>query len=173
MRNCVIISVLALVGWVGAAQPALGAGATRDLSQYTGPGVSFVVSIAIDPPPLAYAAGMEEAPPAGWSVSAISNSGQWDAQSGKVKWGPFFDPSIPSEVTYEATPPSGAVGVLCFAGTVSFDGLDESVNGQACIAAGVPTLSQWGLTVMLLLVLTAGTIVLRSGLPSPAPGAVG
>lgn len=78
------------------------------------------------------AVGLEDAPPAGWSVANISNGGQWDAVNQKVKWGPFFDP-IPATVSYEAIPPTGTTGNQCFNGTVSYDGGNNAVNDTACL----------------------------------------
>ncbi len=104
--------------------------------------------------------GVEDTPPVGWPVSNISHAGTWDTQNGKVKWGLFFDPSIPATVTYEVKAPLNVTGMLCFAGTVSVDGVDFSIEGDRCLAIGVPTLTGWGMFIMLLAVLTAATLVI-------------
>ncbi len=111
-----------------------GEGATRSLPCGYTPGESLTVSISIDPPPGTLAAGLEDSPPGGWTVSTISNGGVFDSSTGKVKWGPFFAPSIPSVVTYDVKPPGAATGEHCFSGAVSFDGLNQSITGELCIS---------------------------------------
>ncbi len=143
---------------------AFGQTATRDLPPAYGNGVyGFTVSIAINPPPNVAAAGFEDRPPREWTVSNISNGGALDVVTGKVKWGPFFG-SIPTLVTYDISLPTSSHGRSCFAGRVSFDGLDYPISGDQCVGGPVPTVSQWGLLALTLCLLTAGTIVLRNGL---------
>jgi hypothetical protein len=158
--------VLGLFVWCGTAPPASAQGATRELPGEYGPGVTLSVSIAIDPPPNPVNAGVEDAPPVGWSVSSISNGGTWDAQSEKVKWGLFWEGSIPATVTYDVTPPTTITAQPCFEGTVFFGSTGVTpIAGDECITVVVPTISQWGFVAMILLVLAAGTIVLK-GRPS-------
>ena len=138
--NQVLTKFTALVGILalGASPvPVFGDGATRDLPDYYEPEVTFVVSIAIDTPEGTMAVGLEDAPPTGWVVGAISDNGEWDAENEKVKWGPFFAP-FPSEVTYELTAPLGTTGEHCFAGTVSFDGINQDIGGDQCIPGQPP-----------------------------------
>jgi hypothetical protein len=158
--GCVSIKLLCLLAWAGAAPSAFAQSATRDLSGYSDPGVTFTVSITIDTPPGTFAVGLEESPPPGWSVSNMSNGGTWDTQSEKVKWGPFSNPSIPALVTYDVTQPGGQTGERCFAGTVSFDGSDQPIEGDQCVGVAIPTLPKWGVVVMTLLVLMAGVLLL-------------
>lgn len=153
-----IVVALSCVVFTGRAA----AGATRDLSSYADPVTPFTVTIAIDAPPGTIAAGVEDTPPFGWSVSNISDSGAWDTQALKVKWGPFFGSSIPAVVTYDATP-SGSAGQQCFAGMVSFDGDEESIGGDACVGGAVPAASAWGLAALTLALLCAGTLLIRRG----------
>ena len=161
-KGCVgIASVVGLLTWAGSAQTLLAQGATRDLSGYTSPGVMFTVTITIDPPEGTGVAGVEETPPAGWPVSNISDGGTWDPVTEEVKWAPLFDPSIPAAVTYDVTPPGNATGQQCFSGIAYFDGIDYTIEGDDCISIGIPTISQWGLVVMAVLVLTVGTTVLK------------
>ncbi len=157
-----IASLLAVLSWTGAPQHAFAQGAVRDLPDHYGPGVSITVSIAINPPEGVSFAIPEDAPPAGWSVSDISNGGTWDAEQQKVKWGPFFAPSIPALVTYDAMPPGDTRGEQCFAGTIFFEppGEEEPVAGDPCIPVAVPTLSEWGMMVLLLLILVSGTLAI-------------
>ena len=134
--------------------------ATRDLSGFAIAGDPFTVIITTEVPQGATVVGVEDTPPVGWAVSNISDAGTWDVQNGKVKWGLFFDPSIPTTVTYDVSATRNAMGLLCFAGTVSVEGVDFSIEGEQCLAIGVPTLTGWGMFIMLLAVLTAATLVI-------------
>jgi hypothetical protein len=49
-----------------------------------------------------------------------------------VKCGPFFEP-FPTEIHYIVTPPEDACGAACFGGTVSFDGINQAIDGEQCI----------------------------------------
>ena len=153
---------------VGLSAPmAAGQSAVRDLPPTYGGGVSnFTVSITINPPQGVAAVGLEDRPPAGWPVSNISNSGALDVQSGKVKWGPYFG-SIPSNVSYQLAVPGSASGPACFVGAVSFDGLDRPISGDQCVYGPVPAVSEWGVLVLGLSVLIAGTILLRGRAANP------
>ena len=168
MRMCLramAVSIAGALGWVGAARPVVAEGATRDLSGYSEPHVVFTVSIAIDPPSGTTVVGVEDTPPAGWSISNISNGGTWDIDLETVKW-PIFMGSVPDSVTYDAVSPEEPAGSYCFTGSVSFDGPDQPIGGDVCIPIGLPTLSVWAVLAMTLLVATAGTVVLgrpRSG----------
>ncbi len=155
---------LSVLAWAVPVRSAWGQGATRDLPDQYAPGVTFTVSITINPPPETAVAGFEDGPPAGWSVSAISDAGTWDAQQTKVKWGPLGEPPltpIPARVTYDVTPSGATTSDPCFVGNAFLDTSgDERIDGDQCIAVVVPTISEWGLLVMGLLVLTAGTLVI-------------
>ena len=145
----------------GMARSARADGATRDLSAYGGPGATFTVSIAIDPPMGTIVAALEETPPAGWVVSNISDSGTWDAGTEEVKWGPLFDPSIPAAVSYDITPPGEVPGAPCFSGDVTFDTLIDTIGGDQCLGLAIPAASAWGIVAMVLLVFTAATLILN------------
>ena len=137
-------------------------GATRDLSQFVELGVTFTITIALNPPAGTLIVGVEEAPPTGWTVSIISNGGTFDAGTGEVKWGPFFDPGIPPLVTYDVTPPTDSVGFQCFNGTVSYGGVSTpDIAGDSCIVAPIPAVTEWGLAVIALLILCGATILIR------------
>ena len=139
--------------------------AVRDLPDtYEPGGPPVVVGITIDSPGSVAAVGVEDQPPLNWAVSSISHSGFFDAQSRKVKWGPFFAPSIPATISYELAPPQTLSG-LCFSGTVSFDGLGETIGGEACVPGPVPAVSEWALLILALLVCTAATVVLSRRSP--------
>jgi hypothetical protein len=144
--------------WLGVPRAALAEGATRDLSGYAGPGITFTVSIAIELPANPGVVGVQDGPPAGWVVSNISDSGVWDEDSELVKWPPFFDPSIPDSVSYDVTPPTSGPISPCFSGTISFDGPEQLIKGDACIPV-VPTLTEWGLVAMTLLLVACATLL--------------
>ncbi|MFQ5589840.1 MAG: Kazal-type serine protease inhibitor family protein, partial [Phycisphaerae bacterium] len=115
--------------------------ATRILADPTDPsycaGVTRTVRIVLAPPAAATAIGVEDAPPAGWVVSNISNGGTFDAVNWKVKWGPLFPP-FPAELTYDVTPAADASGTACFAGTISVDGINQAICGNDCLDACCP-----------------------------------
>jgi hypothetical protein len=102
------------------------------------PGVPKMVQIHLNPPEGATALGIEDSPPAAWVVTEISENGTFDPVNWKVKWGPFFIPDIPRSVSYVVVPPDEADGTVCFAGTISIDGVNEPVCGDACIDACCP-----------------------------------
>jgi len=96
------------------------------------PGVEAEICVTIEATGVS-AVGVEHAPPAGWTdITNISHGGSYDAVNHKVKWGPFFSPSIPALLCYDLTPPPGADGLQCFEGEVSLSGTDEPICGDAC-----------------------------------------
>jgi len=163
-------SRLAVVAFVGAGlvTPTFvrGQSAVRTLPDYYLQGTASNISIALSTPQGTAVVGVEDKPPAGWSASNISNGGTWDALSQKVKWGPFFGTSIPTGLSYQATPPAGFSGEACFVGSASFDGFNQPISGDACIPIGVPALSWLGAIVFAGLMLAAGAVVLRRRLPT-------
>jgi len=162
-RGVGLWSMVAALICASAPSDAVAAGATRDLATYGDPGVAFTVSITLDPPPDTQLAGVEDSPPAGWiTINNISHGGLYDPQSHKVKWGPFWSPEeIPAVVTYDITPPADALGSSCFSGIVFYYEGTWDITGDECIAIGIPTVSQWGLAVMALLVLVTGTVLMK------------
>lgn len=135
--------------------------AVRDLSDFAGAGSTFSVTITLDLSGNPGVVGMEDAPPVGWATSAISDGGSFDVSAGKVKWGPYLDPSIPAQLTYDVTAPDPLTGSTCFAGAGSFDGQDVPITGDACVNGVVPATSTWGLVVMWLMVAVAGSVLCR------------
>ena len=158
-------SMLVLLALIASAQSVLAEGATRDLSNFSGPGAMFTVSIAIDAPIGADLAILEDAPPSGWTVSDISDGGSWDEGVGKVKW--LFWTAPPALVTDNVTPPADATGEHCFSGTVAFTDSEPSAIGGDTCGVIIPTLSEWGLLAMALLVLIAGTSAIRDRVLKP------
>lgn len=133
--------------------------ASRVLPVYYVPADTVSVVIELDAPLGTAAVGVEDTPPAGWTVSAVSHSGALDTQSGKVKWGPFFDPSIPASVSYDATPPPSASVAGCFVGSALFDTTEVTITGSECVAGPVPASSTWAALVLGLCLVIAGTVV--------------
>jgi uncharacterized delta-60 repeat protein len=93
------------------------------------------VTIAVTPSPSARAYAIEEQTPSGWTVSAISHGGEFDATSSRVKWGPFFD-NAPRMLTYRATPPPTAGSLASFTGAASFDGASQAIAGACTLPEG-------------------------------------
>ena len=165
-----LTAVTVLSASFGAARASLGqtCSATRTQSANYVPGVSFPVSIAVQPDPSTEVYAVEDTPPSGWTVSDISHGGLFDGMTKKVKWGFFFD-NEPRVLTYTATPPADETGQQCFGpGIVSCDGVDVGIGGEECIETPIPTVSEWGMVAMTLLVLTAGTLVFMRRRPVQA-----
>ena len=95
------------------------------------PGVPLTRTFTITPPFGTLVYGVEDSPPSGWSVSSISDLGEWDGVHGKVKWYFLHDESRP--LSYEATPPSSGSGRACFSGEASFDGDVTQGLEDACM----------------------------------------
>ena len=163
-----IIPFLGLWAWTALASPAIADGAARGLPDCYDPGVMLNVSITIEAPPGTIIVGAEDWPPAGWTVGFISDNGNYDPENHKVKW--YFGEPCSRTVTYELTPPQGAMGQQCFEGIVSFNGFDQAIAGDDCVdtCALIPTLSEWGVVGMTLLLLTAGTLVFMRRRPAQA-----
>jgi len=104
--------------------------AVATLPQTYTPGQPLTVSIAVTAGSVVSAYGVEDQPPAGWTVANINNGGAYDAMNGKVKWGLFFD-ATPRTLTYQTTPPTNTLGPVTFAGQASYDGVATlNLTGQ-------------------------------------------
>lgn len=162
-KNVIVrfMEIYGLILFITMTQSAYGADTVRDLKNFSGPGITFTISISIQPPEGTVVVALEEIPPVDWTVSNISDSGIWDLQSEKIKWGLFFNPSIPSIVSYDIAPPTEFISEQCFIGIVSFDGTNQDIGGDRCIAAAIPTLSGWGLIILTLLVLVCGIVFIE------------
>ena len=97
-------------------------------ARYT-PDTAMTVSVTVTPDANVFSYVVEDQPPLGWTVSNINQSGFFDANNRKIKWGPFFD-NTPRSLTYQVTPPTAASGVATFAGLASFDGTNVAITGQ-------------------------------------------
>lgn len=59
-------------------------------------------------------------------VSRISDEGQWDAETGTLRWGPFLDDTVRAvTVVVAGTDPAG---LSALSGTASFDGVDRPLT---------------------------------------------
>jgi hypothetical protein len=111
--------------------------AERDLAAGYQAGVPFTVTLYLEAGETITAYGVEDGPPAGWTVANISHGGEFDSQNRKVKWDPFFaNDGRQQTLTYQVTPPAGAAGVATFAGVASFDGINVPIGGDQTISPG-------------------------------------
>ena len=96
------------------------------------PGAGFPVRITVTPNTTTLAYAVEDAPPAGWTVTNIDNGGTFDSVNNQVKWGLFFD-ATPRVLSYTAIPPANAAGAVTFTGTASCNGTDVAIIGDRTI----------------------------------------
>jgi uncharacterized delta-60 repeat protein len=89
----------------------------------------FSVQLSATPPAGTLVWAVEDSPPPNWAVLDISNDGVWDANTGKVKFGPFFD-AEPRTLSYRVVPPLGFVGIGLFSGYASANGQSSVVSGD-------------------------------------------
>jgi hypothetical protein len=116
-------------------QVSLGYGSqlTRTLPVHFLPQTPVLVTIDVTPDSEVRVYAVEDLPPEGWTIAAISEGGFRDPVSGKVKWGPFFDKN-PRQLSYEARP-SGQPGTRGnWAGSGAFDDLVlETEGAKVCL----------------------------------------
>ena len=93
------------------------------------------ISVTLDASPVAGTMNylIEDTPPSGWAVSNVSHSGAFDAATGKVKFGPFFD-STARILTYDLTPPATETGDKTFAGKAFADTSILDIAEQAVLS---------------------------------------
>lgn len=124
--------------------------AQRTLPTYYAPGQAFQVTIQVTPPSTAQTQAIEDQPPTGWTVSAISTGGNWDNVNKKAKWGPFLD-NQSRTLQYTVTPPAGTTGTKSFTGSVAFDMTVSAICGSISISMGdlhpADSNSDWRLSV--------------------------
>ena len=114
----------------------------RHLPAAYSPGTPFTVTIQVRlPATAAGAAGvgayaLEDQPPAGWTVSAITGDGLFDPATGRVKFGPFTD-ARDRTLTYQVTSPTTASGARQFKGTGSADGVLYEISGDNSITSSI------------------------------------
>lgn len=76
---------------------------------------------------------VQDDPPDGWTVVSISHGGEYDVETGKVKFGPFHDDAR-REMTYELKPPAGGAAIVNrFEGTASSNGVATDIIGDTVI----------------------------------------
>jgi hypothetical protein len=99
------------------------------------PGQPVTLQLTATPAVGVTAYAVEESIPAGWTVSNISDGGQFDALHGKVKWGAFLDP-IQRTVTCTLTSPANISVRPSFVGAASFDGVSVATAGAQQMTTG-------------------------------------
>lgn len=114
--------------------PAGGSRAKRTLPASYQPGVPLTVALEVRPASTVGAWSLQEAVPAGWTLSDPNHGGVLDPQTGQLKWGPFTDAAIRT-LTYTLLPPIGSVSEGVFSGTAAFDRETVPVEGASRIAA--------------------------------------
>jgi len=88
------------------------------------------VTITINPPVGTLVYGVQDKPPSGWTVSGVSDNGEWDAANGAVKW--YFLDSRSRQLSYTVTPPGGGAESVFFDGQVNVNGgQSEAIDGNA------------------------------------------
>jgi hypothetical protein len=107
----------------------------RGLPAGYGAGTELPVYIGVSPDPRSQAWVVEEMPPTGWTINYINEGGLFEAATGKIKWGPFFDDQN-RLLAYAIQPPSDASGDHEFSGIASFDGESEPICGETVLAPG-------------------------------------
>ncbi|MBI4657721.1 MAG: immunoglobulin domain-containing protein [Verrucomicrobia bacterium] len=96
------------------------------------PGGKFLVTLRASPTVSVSVYAIEDRPPANWVVGKVSDDGKFDANTGKVKFGPFFD-SNSRTLTYEVTPAAKETGPKLFVGSASADGVSTAIGGDRTI----------------------------------------
>jgi hypothetical protein len=107
----------------------------RDLPETYTPGTVVNVLLEATPPDVVTVYAVEDHPPRGWRIGAISHEGTFDEATGKVKFGPFLDHQARS-LSYQATPPVGTAGPREFSGVASANGNDSRITGDRIITNG-------------------------------------
>ncbi len=107
--------------------------ASADMPYVYDAGTAVTINLTVTPATNVTVFAVEDLPPAGWTVSQISDGGSFDAARGKVKWGPFFD-SQTRQLAYQTTPPAGETNEVQFYGVAAFDGSPAEIAGQRNLA---------------------------------------
>jgi hypothetical protein len=106
--------------------------AVRLLPAQYQPGRKFRVGILVTPVRGTVAYMVAERPPAGWTVSEISEGGTYDAATGEVSFGPIAGDRL-RLLTYSVKPPSKAKGIQIFSGEIIADGVSSRIGGKQTI----------------------------------------
>ncbi len=75
--------------------------------------------------------------PAGWSVGAVSDYGNYDAEKHWVRW--LFMDNLVRSVTWQLIAPSNASSVLTLNGNASFDGTSVTISGLTAVPLELPS----------------------------------
>ncbi len=119
-------------GTITIAAAAVPSSVERVLPPFYSAEVKLTVTLKATPPTTSSVYAIEDSPPAGWTVGAVSDGGAYDPVNKRAKWGPFFD-ATPRTVSYEVTPPPNETGAKQFSGTGSVDGQTFAVGGANTI----------------------------------------
>jgi hypothetical protein len=122
--------------WIPTPAPVLPANRTshRGIPAHYLPGVALPISMLVEPGTGSMVYTIEEFPPSGWGVDAISDGGILDVSGQVIRWGPFQD-DMPRTLSYTLTPPSGVSGTVVFTGRLSVDGVDAEIEGATTLAS--------------------------------------
>lgn len=101
----------------------------RELPADCLPGKSLIARVTVRPPSDIAAWAVEEEAPFGWEISGISDGGQFDPRTRRIRWGLFFG-NEPKELSYLATAPGHVTSIGRFRGQVSFDGTVFPLGGS-------------------------------------------
>ena len=94
-------------------------------------GQPVTVTLTCTIPAGAASYGLEETPPTGWTIAAISDGGTLTA--GVIRW--IFLDGNNRTITYTATPPAGTTGQQTFAGIANIDGgANQTISGVTAIS---------------------------------------
>ena len=94
------------------------------------PAVALTVSHLVTPGPAVQIYAVQDGPPAGWTVTNISNGGSFDALHDLVKWWGEVPSTAPFVLSYQVLPPAGATGPVAFSGQAQFDAASVAITGQ-------------------------------------------
>jgi hypothetical protein len=93
------------------------------------PGVPFLATNAVTLAAGILVYAVEDLLPPGWTATAISDAGQFNAGNGKVTWGPFYD-GLSRRLSCTVNPPSNALAAVTFMGSGYFDTNVLPITGQ-------------------------------------------
>jgi outer membrane protein assembly factor BamB len=117
--------------------------ATVTLPKFFTPGLPATVTCEVEPATSVLVYAVEDQPPAGWAIAAITAGGVLDARLGKVKWGPFFD-NVPRTLTYQVIPQTTDSNLVQFVGGAAFNGLTTDLAGRRqMFRTGTPVAPQF------------------------------
>ncbi len=132
LRYSLFLLLLAAVA-LGNTGRARAATVTAAFPPYYTPLLPFQVALSVAPDPTTRVYSVEDNPPIGFTVSAISHGGVFDPSVGRVKWGPFSDAQY-RVLSYRLTPPENATGTQQWDGRAAFDSTLVGIGGQRLTA---------------------------------------